>query len=129
MDAGQFNQLIQGLTTLVGQIQAQNNAAAAAAAAGAPMITAISPYKGGTLDINSHTGSILYQEAIRALDEDYLYNGKSEHLYPFIAANSCTAHAPLRVPCNGIIMYSSDGNGDCLQTTCCRAPICPSRQV
>jgi len=91
MDANQFNNLIQGLQALSDQIQAQVQAqqqAAAAAGAAPPAITAVSPYEGGALDVNSRVGSALFEAAGECLEgfKDEKYDGKPEHLYSLIAA-------------------------------------------
>lgn len=78
MDAAQLNQLLTGLNALTAQLQAQNPAPAA--------ITNVSPYEGDAIDVTSRTGQALFQAATQALDPDKPYDGRSESLYPFIAA-------------------------------------------
>ena len=91
MDEARFNQLLQGLQALTAQIQAQANAqeaANAAAAAAPPAVTAVSPYEGGPLDLQSRVGSALFSEGSKCLEgfEDDPYDGKPERLYSLIAA-------------------------------------------
>ena len=70
-----------------------------------PRLRPVLPYEGGALDINSQTGSILYQDAIKMLDEKYLYDGKPEHLYPFIAAlKGCVTKCKWDDDANGVII-------------------------
>ena len=98
MDAVQAQALTDAINALVAAANAQAAAANAAAAAAAPpgggpaALTAISPFEGGAIDVNSRHGLGLYERGCAALPSKF--SGKIEDIYPLelnmkIKASAC----------------------------------------